>query len=167
MSVVSQDTELVLSKDATAVPTLPATAYREFTFPGDLRSIPASREQVMQYVREHCTDEADEIDLMIGVHEALVNAALHGCGDDASKTIHCSVEIQPSSVCMVVRDWGPGFDFERVADPARFDTSTLEHGRGIALMRGVVDEVTFAGGGSEVRLMKRMNCHAASPEPSE
>jgi serine/threonine-protein kinase RsbW len=167
MSVISQDTEPVLSEETTVEPNLPATAYKEFTFPGDLQSIPASRERVMQYVREHCTDEADEIDLMIGLHEALVNAALHGCGNNPTKTIHCSVEIQPSRVCVVVRDSGSGFDFERIADPERFKTSTLERGRGIALMRGVVDEVTFACGGSEVRLMKRMKCHAVFPEPSE
>jgi anti-sigma regulatory factor (Ser/Thr protein kinase) len=33
-----------------------------------------------------------------------------------------------------------------------------ELGRGIALMRGVVDEVTFARGGSEVRLCKHPAC---------
>jgi len=125
-----------------------------------LRSLPASREQVMQFIREYCRNEAVEIDVMIALQEALVNAALHGCGSDAGKTIHCTVEIQPSKVCMVVRDPGPGFDFERIADPQSFAPTTVEHGRGIALMRGLMDEVTFGRGGSEVRLIKRMECGA-------
>ena len=147
---------------AVALPSDTVITFRELTFPGDLQSVPASREQVMQFVREYCSDETDEIDLMIALHEALVNAALHGCGNDASKTIHCSLEIQPAKVCVIVRDPGPGFDFERIADPDRFDTTRLEHGRGIALMRGVVDEVSFSRSGSEVRLVKRMG----SPEAS-
>lgn len=156
-----QDTEPAVPDGATAL-----TRSKQFVFSGDLQSVPDSRELVMDYIRRHCSDDPDEIDLMIAVQEALANAALHGCKDDAGKTIQCSVEIQGPNVCIAVRDPGPGFDFKRVADPKRFGPSKLEHGRGIALMRGLVDEVTFASGGSEVRLKKRMNCHA-SPAASD
>jgi anti-sigma regulatory factor (Ser/Thr protein kinase) len=140
----------------------PVIVRKEFTFPGDVQSVGTSRERVMQYIREYCNDEADEIDLTIALQEALANAALHGCGDDAGKVIHCIVELQPSTISCVVRDPGSGFDFERIADPNRFDTTTLEHGRGLALMRSLVDEVTFSHSGSEVRFSKRMNCRVAS-----
>lgn len=139
------------------------TAHKEFLFPGDLQSLAESREQVMQYVREYCHDEADEIDLTVALQEALANAALHGCKNDGSKSVCCSIEVDPSRISLVVRDPGPGFDFEHVADANRFDTTTLEHGRGIALMRGLMDEVAFSRGGSEVRLSKFMNCRAAPP----
>ena len=72
------------------------------------------------------------------------------------------VEIDPSKISIAVRDPGPGFDFDRIADPDRFGMTTLEHGRGIALMRSMVDEVMFSHGGSEVRFSKRMSCHAAT-----
>ena len=136
---------------------------REFAFPGDVQSVAESREQVMQCVREYCQGEAEEIDLTLALQEALANAALHGCGNDAGQTIHCVIEIGPGQISCVVRDPGHGFNFARVADPAGFHATTLEHGRGIALMRAMVDELSFAGGGSEVRFRKRMNCHAASP----
>jgi anti-sigma regulatory factor (Ser/Thr protein kinase) len=136
---------------------------KEFTFPGDVESIAGSREQVMQCVRKYCADNETEIDLTVALQEALANAVLHGCGNDAGKVIHCAIEVKPSSISCVVRDPGPGFDFERIADPNRFETSTLEHGRGLALMRSLVDEVAFTRGGSEVHFSKRMNCRAASP----
>jgi len=129
---------------------------KELSLPGDLASVAAAREQLLQLVREYCWDEADEIDLRIAVQEALANAALHGCGDDASKTIHCVVEADPTSVTLIVRDPGPGFDYQRLADPARFEATTLQHGRGIALMRSLVDELTFAHDGSEIRLCKHL-----------
>ena len=138
----------------------PATVRKEFTFPGDLDSLVASREQVMDFIRKSGCDEADEIDLMLAMQEALANATLHGCGNDAGKSIWCAVEIEPSSVCITVRDSGPGFEVEKIADPDHFDTKPLEHGRGIALMRGMVNEVTFDRGGSEVRLLKRTICNA-------
>jgi len=110
----------------------------------------------MQFAGSYCLDEADEMDLLIALQEALANAALHGCGNDASKSIHCCVNADASTLCFVIRDPGPGFDFERIADPSQFGPSTLEHGRGIPLMRAVVDGVIFAHGGSEIRLCKRL-----------
>jgi len=136
---------------------------KEFAFPADLHSLGVYREQAMQFVREYCHDPADEIDLTVALQEALANAILHGCRSDAGQVIHCAIEIEPSNVTIVVRDPGSGFDFERVADPKRFDPTTLARGRGIALMRALVDEVSYSRRGSEVRLSKRMNCGAASP----
>jgi len=136
---------------------------REFTFPGDVQSIAESREQVMECVRRYCQGEAEEIDLTVALQEALANATLHGCGNDPGKTIHCMIEIGPGEIACVVRDPGHGFNIARIADPGRFNATTLEHGRGIALMRAMVDELSFARGGSEVRFRKRINCHAASP----
>lgn len=135
-----------------------AVAQWEFSFPGDVNSAAASREQVMQFVREHCWEVSDEIDLTIALQEALVNAALHGCQDDADKQIHCSVQIQPTRASFIISDPGPGFDYERIADPKYFESSTLEHGRGIALLRSVVDDVSFHNGGSEVRFSKHLSC---------
>ena len=161
MREVSQDMQANEREEALALESTPATVRKEFTFPGDLDSLVASREQVMGFIREYGCGGADEIDLMVALQEALANAALHGCGNDAEKSISCTVEVEPSSISIVVRDPGPGFDFQRTADPSQFDTTTLSHGRGIALMRGMVDEVTFAGSGSEVRLLKRTICAAA------
>jgi serine/threonine-protein kinase RsbW len=136
------------------------TIIQQFSFPGDLRSIPDSREQILQYVRQHCAgqSEADEIDLTIALQEALANAALHGCSDDSSKRICCSVQVEPAKVSFVICDPGQGFDYERISDPNRFESSTAEHGRGIALMRSVVDDISFHQGGTEVRFSKRLTC---------
>jgi len=159
MSTVSQHFEVAApAEEGNAIPNHRMIAHNEFTFPGDVASVGPSREQVIQWIRKYGCNEADELDLTVALQEALANAALHGCGDDACKRIFCSVEIQPSSVSIVVRDPGPGFDFQKEADPKHFQATTLDHGRGIALMRGLVDEVTFARGGSEVRLSKHMDC---------
>lgn len=128
---------------------------REFVFSGDVASVAAARDQVMNFVREYCRNEADEIDLLIAVQEGLANAARHGCNDDAHKEVHCTIQVDPGKICIVIRDPGSGFDVDRLANPDNFATTTLEHGRGIALMRGMVDELEFRHGGCEVRLCKR------------
>jgi anti-sigma regulatory factor (Ser/Thr protein kinase) len=143
----------------------PKTFRREFAFPGDLASVPASRERLTDVVRQRGCDEAEGFDLTVALQEASANAALHGCGNDPSKTVRCSIELGAAGVCIVVRDPGPGFAFHTTADPARFSATQLTRGRGIPLMRGWVDDVTFARGGSEVRLSKSLSCHHGPNQP--
>jgi serine/threonine-protein kinase RsbW len=134
----------------------PAIVSREFEFPGDVASVTESREQVMQFVAQHCPDECDQIDILVALQEALVNAALHGCGDDPTKRIQCGVAVDASDITITVRDPGPGFDLA-LADPEKYAASTMSHGRGICLIRGLMTEVNFARGGSELRMRKHFS----------
>lgn len=127
---------------------------REFTFPGDPESLAGSRQAVMDFIAPHCSSDIEEVDILIAVQEALANAILHGCQKDCSKTIHCSVVIDPTAFTITVRDCGPGFDVEAATRAAEADMNTTTHGRGIALMRSLMDEVTYRNGGSEVEMRK-------------
>jgi len=53
-----------------------------------------------------------------------------------------------------VRDQGPGFDPARVPDPRHPDRRHLHHGRGLLLMRELMDRVEYRRGGREVLLFK-------------
>ena len=134
----------------------PDIVSRDFEFPGDLASVDESREQVMQFVAQHCLDEGDQLDILVAVQEALVNAALHGCGDDRAKKIQCNVTANASDIAITVRDPGPGFDLA-LADPEKYAASTMSHGRGICLIRGLMTEVSFARGGSELQMRKHIS----------
>ena len=133
----------------------PEIVSREFEFPGDLESVTESREQVMQFVCQHCPDEGDQIDILVALQEALVNAALHGCGDDRAKKIQCNVTANESDITITVRDPGPGFDLA-LAAPENYTASTSSHGRGLCLIRGLMTEVSFAREGAELRMRKHI-----------
>jgi anti-sigma regulatory factor (Ser/Thr protein kinase) len=62
-----------------------------------------------------------------------------------------------NGVSMVVKDQGRGFDPTAIPDPSIEGNLEAEHGRGILLMRGLMDEVSFEFGywGTEVHLHKR------------
>jgi hypothetical protein len=49
-------------------------ARQEFECPGDLASVAASREQIMHFVCQRCSDEAEQIDILVALQEALANA---------------------------------------------------------------------------------------------
>ncbi len=117
----------------------------------------AARHAVMDFVKPYLGSELEEIDVLIALQEALANAALHGCHNDPGKAIHCSVEVDPSGVTITIRDPGPGFDVDAVTQSAAAGANVTEHGRGITLMRSVMDEVAYRDGGSEVRLRKLLH----------
>ena len=138
---------------------LPVEWTKEFDFPGVLESVPECREQVMEFVALYCSDEDDQIDLLVATQEALANAALHGCHDDPAKRIHCRVTANANEITVAVRDPGPGFDSHR-ADADKYVATRLSHGRGICLIRSLVTEVSFAHRGAEIVLRKQIRARA-------
>jgi len=81
--------------------------------------------------------------LAISVIEAGTNAIQHGNQYDESKLVDLAFEIYPRSLKITVKDKGRGFNLNQVeselkdADPLRF------RGRGILIMRELMDEVDF------------------------
>jgi len=127
---------------------------REFVLTGNLAALAPARDAIMDFVHEHCADEQQEIDILLALQEALANAILHGCQSDASQLVHCAVEISPSAIAFTIRDPGPGFDTGSATENTEDGTNLTQHGRGIHLMRSLMDEVTYHRHGSEVEMKK-------------
>src|SRR5262245_2822914 len=86
--------------------------------PGHVRSISAIVQAVMAGARETECAAGKEFEIEMALGEALANAVIHGCGNDAAKVVECSVSSSDSGqVTIVVRDPGPGFDPARVPSP--------------------------------------------------
>jgi len=54
----------------------------------------------------------------------------------------------------VISDPGPGFDPQAATQSTEAGANTTQSGRGICMMRSLMDEVSYRNGGSEVRLRK-------------
>lgn len=122
---------------------------------GDWTAVPAVRDRIMDFLEEQGVADQEAIDILVALQEALVNAVLHGCKNDASQVVRCSVEVNPEAITIVVKDPGEGFETAAVTDVSDDGVNLTSHGRGIFLMRGLMDEVTYSHGGSELTLKKR------------
>ncbi len=94
-------------------------------------------------------------DLEIALREAMANAMIHGHEKIADKRIALACWGDPDrGILILVRDQGAGFDPRGVPDPRTEDRKHLDHGRGLLLMRELMDYVEFRKGGREVVLFK-------------
>ncbi len=96
----------------------------------------------------------DEEDIEVALYEVLANAVIHGNHEDPDRQVRVSCRCGTDEISIVVRDEGQGFDIGEVPDPTAPENISSSRGRGIYLMRTLMDEVHFAGGGTVVYMRK-------------
>jgi anti-sigma regulatory factor (Ser/Thr protein kinase) len=101
-----------------------------------------------------CWEDVEIIDLV--VREALANAIVHGNHCDPKKTVRISVAVnEDCDLLMSVRDSGSGFDPSGLPDPISAENLLASHGRGIFLIRQLMDEVEFnVDHGTEIHMRR-------------
>lgn len=112
-----------------------------------LRSTPRSITRVEAYLNKiNAALKLDEIQmhkLMVSLTEAVNNAILHGNRSDPSKRVTVRCEVLPGWLLFQVTDEGRGFRPETVRNPLKDENLHRESGRGVFLMRTLMDRVEF------------------------
>jgi serine/threonine-protein kinase RsbW len=104
-------------------------------------------------------DKDSRLDIQAAMHESMLNAILHGNRGDDARPVTLEIDLDRGGLEMRVRDEGPGFDPTRVPDPLALENLCRSSGRGILLMKALMDEVAFRrppSGGMEVTMRKRL-----------
>src|SRR5688572_2674741 len=132
--------------------------------PNDLRQI----EHAVEYVMQRCAacqphGRKLRLNFRVSLTEALANAMLYGNRKDPDKRVRVEVIVGDEELVARVTDEGPGFDPDRVPDPTSPDNLEKSGGRGLFLMRELMDEVRFNERGNQVTLVLRLD--PATREP--
>ena len=93
------------------------------------------------------------LNFRVGVAEALANAMIYGNGGDPDKRVRVEVELSSRAVALQVHDEGEGFDETVVPDPTLPENLEGTGGRGIFLIRELMDEVQYSPPGNCVRMV--------------
>lgn len=126
--------------------------------PNDLRTI----EHAVDYVMDRCSSCRDyarrvQFNFRVGLTEALSNAMLYGNEQDPSKRVRVEVRVGERAITARVADQGDGFDPGDVPDPTAPTNLMKSGGRGLFLMRKLMDEVHFNDQGNVVTLILRLD----------
>ena len=111
--------------------------------PSDPQQI-AKVEPFLSDVNRHAGLNEDAFNkLLISVTEAVNNGILHGNKRDPKKTVTLTCVINGSVLTIRVHDQGTGFNPDVLPDPLAIENLLREHGRGVFLIRSMMDSVTF------------------------
>jgi serine/threonine-protein kinase RsbW len=127
----------------------------EFSIRSAINEISPLIDRLMLLIKKGNCVVGEEINVELALREAVTNAVLHGNKADPEKrvTICCQFGLG-SGVSVIVRDEGQGFDPANIADPTTTENVESDHGRGVCLIRALMEEVHFEQGGTEVHMSK-------------
>ncbi|NNM32914.1 MAG: ATP-binding protein [Gemmatimonadetes bacterium] len=130
----------------------------------DISAIETCVEEVVQWCGRSCRDRGRLLlNFRVGLTEALSNAMLYGNAEDPDKTVRVELRIRARDLHVKVTDQGRGFDPSSLPDPRTPDNLTKAGGRGIFLMRKLMDEVRYNASGNSVTLVLREIVGRGSP----
>jgi serine/threonine-protein kinase RsbW len=117
---------------------------------------PAVQKVMVAAARAGLSQERQD-DLAVAVSEALSNAAVHGNRLRPGSQVRVTITVEPGCFAVAVADGGPGFDSTALHDPTHPSRVLLPGGRGVYLMRRLVDELEYNQAGNRVRLTMRLD----------
>jgi len=132
-----------------------ALSELDLSMPADSEAIATVVNAISETLARLEVPEQKRFEVALAVQEALANAVVHGCGNDPSKQVRCRLQSDPcGQIVIIVTDPGPGFSPDILSDPKRRENLYADNGRGVYLIRQLMDEVSFTGCGNEIRMWK-------------
>ncbi len=115
----------------------------EMSCKSDPREIGKVEKFLEKVNRKAHLDDGTIYRLLVATTEAVNNAIIHGNKSNPKKVVHVSCELIAHMLTMTVRDSGKGFDPGSLANPLEEENLLKESGRGIFLIKSLVDNVEF------------------------
>ena len=127
-----------------------------FDLPSDLRAIESFVESLVAEGRRIGFNQARlRLNLRVGVSEALSNAMLYGNRQDPRKHVRVQARFTPTEITVRVTDEGRGFDPSRLPDPTLPQNLWRTRGRGVYLIRRLMDQVQYNEKGNSIEMKLR------------
>ena len=136
---------------------MPSTNRVEVTLESRLESVERAEELAHEFARSAGFHEDDQFRIGMAVRESMVNAVHHGNQYDPQKKARLCMELEARALVVTVTDQGPGFDLSLVPDPLAEENLLKQSGRGVFLIRTLMDEVSvrrLLPAGTEIRMVK-------------
>ena len=96
--------------------------------------------------------------LAIVLTEGLVNAIKHAKSDDPDEEIHVRINVTNKNLVVRIYDNGVGFDLDAVPAPCFTSNGLEDKGRGIFILRSLMDTVKYTrtAGGNVLEMKKNL-----------
>lgn len=124
--------------------------------PSETRYIKKVSARILSGIERYRLDEGRLFDIRLCIEEAVRNAMVHGNHDDAKRMVKATYWVASGELSIEIEDEGPGFDHAGVADPTTEPHILKGSGRGVYLIKKLMDRVEYNNKGNKVLMVKRI-----------
>ena len=134
------------------------TVY-EKSFFSELGVVKPVISECLEFLKIHFPSlpSGETFEMKLILSELLFNAVIHGNNCDRDKFVTIKLEVVQSSISVIVKDEGEGFNYRTLMQSFSVDENLFgEHGRGIRLVFKLADNLIFNEAGNEIKFSKRI-----------
>lgn len=124
------------------------------TIPSKLEIIPEFISSLLEKIKVLPISEDEIFSIRLSLEEALINAIKYGNKLNQQLWVEINVEFKDKELIIKVKDQGEGFDFKNLPDPTKKDNLKKTFGRGIFLIKKLMDKVEFFDFGRGIKMTK-------------
>lgn len=99
-------------------------------------------------------DKTTSFDIKLCMEEALINAVKHGNRNNKNLPIKINYSISSRKFKASIEDCGSGFDYKCLPDPTTKENLLNTSGRGVYLIKHLMDEVSFNKTANRITMVK-------------
>jgi len=114
-----------------------------FSFPSDVEYLEKIEKTSAKIASAAGFDESTVDDISIALTELVNNAIHHGNDNDVNKTVTVSFKVDEKKLSISISDEGQGFSPKDISDPVHPDNLMADNGRGIYLVKALMDAVDY------------------------
>ena len=119
-------------------------------------------DRFIQVLEQFGWEGRDLFQVQLAVEEAIVNAITHGNHESPDKTVEVELHVSRKQTSMRIMDQGCGFCPADLPDPTEDENVDCPHGRGVMLMKQMMDQVDYNPCGNQVTMLKLRSLPTAS-----
>jgi serine/threonine-protein kinase RsbW len=111
-------------------------------------------ERLLEALTEAAWDGSDFFHVQMAAEEAMVNAVTHGNKESEELEVEVEFKVATQRVFLRFCDQGDGFNPDGLPDPTDDEHLDKTHGRGVFLIKQMMNEVNYNECGNEVTMLK-------------
>jgi serine/threonine-protein kinase RsbW len=115
----------------------------ELIISSDFANLPKVEQFTVALCKKAHLDNDQSDNMAIAITELVNNAIIHAHKQDPTKKVVVRVRYEKDRVVVAIIDEGPGFDPREVANPTDPQNLWKQNGRGIFLVRNLIDSVVI------------------------
>jgi serine/threonine-protein kinase RsbW len=132
------------------------TLSKTIRIPSELKNVKDTSSVILDSLQKFNLAAYDLLDIRLCLEEALINAMKYGNKLNSDLSVEIDYSIENNMLKISIRDQGNGYDYNNLPDPTLEENLQELKGRGVYLIRRLMDEVHFNDKGNQITMVKKI-----------